>query len=107
MRQNLGQHLREHLSDECRALGAAFEQVVERGIDRARSYGLRSERDLAKFLNLVLVFGTDFDRESWAARILDRVDRGPTLRINQLYSDALARLSEPTPAGGDEPGASD
>jgi hypothetical protein len=106
LRERLEHHVSEHFPDECKALGTALEQVVHDGLVKARGYGLRSERDLCKFLNLVVALGTAFDREPWAARVLDRVDRGPTLRINQLYSDALDRLNEPTPVEDDEPGAS-
>jgi hypothetical protein len=106
LRERLQHHLSDHFPDECSALGVGLEQVVGDGLAKARDYGLRTERDLVKFLNLVVALGLEFDREPWAARVLSRDDRGPTLRINQLYSNALDRLSEPTPAGGGEPGAS-
>jgi hypothetical protein len=44
---------------------------IRRGIERAQSYEIRSERDVVAFLRVMSRCGDDFDREPWAQVILD------------------------------------
>jgi hypothetical protein len=96
--KRLAAHLRKYFSETCADLGArGLRDAVRYGIHRARSYGIHSERDVVKYLNLMFVFGRDFDtdpRFPWAASMLRSTDYGPTLRINQVYSDAKARIDQ-------------
>jgi hypothetical protein len=105
LRDRLQHHLREQFPDQCTRLEGSLEDVVEAELVKARGYGLRSERDLCKYLNLVIVFGTEFDQTPWASRVLSRADRGPTLRINQLYGDALDRIGNTDPLADELEGA--
>lgn len=76
---------------------AALRAIVAFGIVRARRHGLEAESDLCKYLNLMFVFGAEFDvdtRFSWARRSLDNTAIGPTLKINRLYFDALDHEQE-------------
>jgi hypothetical protein len=36
---------------------------MHRGVLRAKAYGIQAERDMVKYLNLMFVFGRDFDTE--------------------------------------------
>lgn len=96
--RRLASHLRKYFSETCAALGErGLGDAVRYGIQRARSYGIQAERDVAKYLNLMFVFGRDFDTDPcfpWAASMLRSTDYGPTLRINQVYSDAKARIDQ-------------
>jgi hypothetical protein len=96
--RRLAAHLRKHFAETCAALGdQGLGDAVRYGIQRARSYGIQAERDVVKYLNLMFVFGRDFDtdpRFPWAASMLRSTDYGPTLRINQVYSDAKARIDQ-------------
>ncbi len=59
---------------------------VEQGIDRAASYRIEAERDVCKYLNLMVVFGRSFDVElPWAKETLASAD-GPGLKLNRLYA---------------------
>ena len=89
----------------CAALDFSLDETIEHAISRARGHGLRSERDLAKFLDLAFLFGLDFDELDWATRTLERHDRGPTDRINQVYKDGLDRLAEATGIAAGSPGS--
>jgi len=96
--KRLAAHLRKYFSETCTKLGEqGLRDAVRYGIQRAKAYGIQAERDVAKYLNLMFVFGRDFDtdpRFPWAASMLRSTDYGPTLRINQVYSDAKARIAE-------------
>ena len=96
--RRLGAHLRKYFSETCAELGEeGLRDAVRHGIQRAKFYGIQAERDAVKYLNLMFVFGRDFDtdpRFPWAASMLRSTDYGPTLRINQVYSDAKARIDQ-------------
>jgi hypothetical protein len=96
--RRLAAHLRKYFSETCAELGeGGLRDAVRYGIQRAKSYGIDAERDVVKYLNLMFVFGRDFDtdpRFPWAASMLHSTDYGPTLRINQVYSDAKTKIAE-------------
>lgn len=88
-------HLERFFPHLCAQLGeAGLRQLCQDGIARARTYGLRSERDLCKYINLILVFGPGFDREQpWAAEILE-LNSAPGQRMEKIYAAALERLGD-------------
>lgn len=63
---------------------------------RAESYGLASDADLARFLNLAVVFGWDFDHDperTWMRRMLtDPTISSPSERLRLLTAAAIRRL---------------
>jgi hypothetical protein len=95
---DLEQRLRAHV---CRCFPAATRgmsdaellELIRHGVDRARAHGIDTERGACKLLNLMFVFGRDFDRElPWAREILDgaRVHRGLST-IELLYLEGSRR----------------
>ena len=74
-------------------------ELVRYGIDRSRSHGIDLECDVLRYLDLMCVFGVDFDRDPaypWAARVLeDPQTAGSTLRTNTLMAAAKGSLAEP------------
>jgi hypothetical protein len=70
-------------------------QVIRRGIEQAASYGIVAERDVCKFVDLMLVFGVDFHEErSWAKAILEDASiRDPVIRMRLLFERALDESS--------------
>jgi hypothetical protein len=83
-------------------------ELVRYGIERARSHGIDLECDVLRYLDLMCVFGVDFDRDPacpWAARVLeDPQTAGSTLRTNTLMAAANDALDEPPPARARERG---
>ena len=93
------EHLNEFFPDQCETLGEPdVREAVQYGIDRAGSYGITSERDVCKYLNLMFTFGRDFDvdpRLPWAAAILNAGDvTDPTRKIERLYTEAMDNAHE-------------
>jgi hypothetical protein len=88
--RRLARHLEESFPEECARLGDdEVRRMCSQGVDRAQSHGFRSERDICKFLNLIVVFGFEFDRElPWAVEILAVDDPSPE-RMERLYAAAL------------------
>lgn len=91
-------HLREFFPGECEGLGAeGVRELVRHGVRRAASYGIRAERDVCKYVDLMAALGRDFDREvQWAAAILN-VHRlkSPDYKVGRLCEEALAALGGP------------
>jgi hypothetical protein len=79
-------------------------EAVHYGITRAATYGITSERDVCKYLDLMFALGRDFDTDTqfdWPQPILtDPKTPDPTARINLLYDAALARIREAAAAAG-------
>ncbi len=72
--------------------------LIRHGIERAGEYGIVAERDVCKYIDLMVIHGPDFDtddRYPWAGEILnDQAIKSPTDRIERLYDEALARLEK-------------
>ena len=66
--------LRERFPRQTKALpGEKLREHVREQIARAKSYGLRSKRDICRYIDYTFVFSPDFDRSpktSWARAIL-------------------------------------
>ena len=87
-------HVRQFFADQCNSMDAdEVRRVCEEGLARAATYGIVSQRDVCKFVNLMFTFGRNFDADPswpWASQILtDGTVSGPSLRINRLYLEAL------------------
>ncbi|QSQ19129.1 hypothetical protein JY651_27685 [Pyxidicoccus parkwayensis] len=94
----LAEFLRETFPRQTAALdGPALVAFAGDGIERAEGHGIETERDICKYLSLMVTFGRDFDEDPafpWVAPILLRRDLGPTLRINRLCLEALRHEHE-------------
>lgn len=66
---------------------------VARVLDRAAAYGLRAERDCARFLNLAVVLGWDFDtrpENAWMQTMLkDPETSVPADRLGRLIAEVI------------------
>ncbi len=67
-------------------------EIIQYGMERAASYDVSAERDVCKYIDVMMVFGRDFDKDEdlpWASRILnDKVLNNPTARIDRLFTVA-------------------
>jgi hypothetical protein len=68
--------------------------MVRHGIQRAKVYGIKSRRDVCKYIDLMIVFGRDFDtnkRTGWAREILKRPGKSEA-KVKSLLATAKLRL---------------
>jgi hypothetical protein len=85
-------HVERCLPDPWTALGETrVREVILLGIERAAAHDIYAEREVCKFIDLMLVFGIDFDQRCpWAKEIL----KAPTsldsfARMTLLHERAL------------------
>jgi hypothetical protein len=69
-------HLHRFFPAECAAAGdARVIETIRYGIQRAAAHRITDKRDVCRYIDLMVVFGLDFDRDPklrWAADILAR-----------------------------------
>jgi len=82
-------HLAKCFPDAYRAIGGgAMAAHIRHGIERATRYGFASQREIVLYINLMFVFGSDFDKDPdfpWAADILDDNTLPQSQRMEKLY----------------------
>src|SRR5215475_13081353 len=81
------QYLRETCPDPTNSMTAAeLQEFIDTGVDRAASYSLIREDEIGVFLELMLLFGMDFDHKTdWAAEVLQNPDLSAAERLNTLH----------------------
>jgi hypothetical protein len=97
--------IEKHWTEQAGGMGeAALRDLVERGIAKANSYNIDDESDVARFINVQMALGQDFDSGSkypWAAIILlEEAFTGSrkTERICDFARETLERMHK-TKAG--------
>ena len=91
-------HLSQHFPDHVQALDPeGVRRAIEAGIERAKKYGIISERDVCKFIDLQFAFGESFDSDGtypWATEVLnDPTIRTPTIRMDILMERSQSYLA--------------
>jgi hypothetical protein len=90
-------HLKKFFPDFCEASGEPeVREFIQYGIKRAASYQVTSERDVSRYIDLMVSLGADFDNDkqlSWAGEIL-RTRNSPEARISVLLKTAEKHLSK-------------
>jgi hypothetical protein len=72
----------------------ALRQLIRTGIDRAAASGIKSKRDVCKYIDLMLLLGDSFesdDRFPWAAKILGRQEQ-PETKMRDLIETVQGHL---------------
>src|SRR4051812_32188106 len=91
------QHLNEFFPRECRRAGdERVRAAISQGIARAAKYAITSEIDVARYIDLSVVLGLDFDagkRHPWAAEILKNSNLKPGAKL-QLIFDRVKRMRQ-------------
>ena len=91
-------HLKRCFPDELDSLGESKpRELIQHGVKRAASYGIRGQRDVCKYIDLMIDLGCDFDNDPqliWASQILrNRELVDPTKRIARLQEAAIEYLN--------------
>lgn len=98
----MARHLQRFFPDESRTLGQeGLLELIRHGVQRAESYAIVSEHDVALYLNLTVALGRDFDRDPrlpWArATLVDTPLPDPSWRMRRLYRMTVERTQVPVP----------
>jgi hypothetical protein len=85
-------YLTERFPEKCDVLGEPkLRETVKYGIQRSASYGITTEADVRRYIELMLMFGPDFDQAPelpWASSILNnKALINPTTKVNRLYKE--------------------
>lgn len=89
-------HLRAQFHDALWPLDeAGLLELVDRALTRAWGYGLHTERDCTRFLNLAVVHGWDFEQQpqhGWMRALLtDPQVSSPSQRLHRLVDQCIYR----------------
>jgi len=90
------QHVERCLPDRLATMGEdGVRRVIRSGIDRAATHRITAEQDVCRFIDMMLVFGAEFDQEQpWAREVLERERlAGPFTKILRLHDRALMELT--------------
>jgi hypothetical protein len=81
--------------------GADLHEMVRRGVERARAYGLTWESSLTSFVVLMFVVAPNFDEHPLIKRVLQDNNVEPDLRIDRLWELTSEENWEAAAAGYD------
>src|SRR5215472_3275189 len=88
-------HLRNSFPQQSELLGELrLREMIRQGVKRAGVYGITTERDVCKYVDLMMVWGTDFDQDQklpWAGQIL-RTCNNPSVKTTVLVETAKKKL---------------
>ena len=90
-------HLNILYPERCQDIGEPrLRRMIQYGIKRAASYGIRLENDVRKYIEVMLLLGPDFDKDPkfpWAASLLNDKDLGdPKVKATRLHETARKSL---------------
>jgi len=99
LREALTTHVRACFPDQCEDPGAeALQALVEDGMRRATAHGLSLDRDIGTYVDLLVVFGPDFEHDArfpWARPLTEATHLPPSARLKASFEGALAALTAP------------
>jgi hypothetical protein len=86
-------HLKKFFPEQSESLGEPkLRETVQYGTQRAAAHSIISERDVCKYIDLMILYGRDFDKDPnlpWAQSILrNQALRNPSAKIERLLEAA-------------------
>lgn len=96
--------LRQHFPDICEPISdPELTDIITVGLQRAGTYGFNKRRDLSRFINLMFIFGHQFDHtEYWAHTVLAS-DLSADQKASNLYAEGIMHEAEGTGLGKTRP----
>ena len=90
-------HLEKSFPEKSQELGeSGVREAIRHGIKRAAIYKIKSKYGVEKYIEVMFMFGSDFDRDAnlpWARRILsDRTLKGSKAKADHLYETAMKNV---------------
>jgi len=95
-------HLKKVFPERSHTLGELkLRETIQFATQRAAAYRITSERDVCKYIDLMILYGRDFDKDPnlpWALAILqNQTIRNPSSKIERLYKAAKKQENKPQP----------
>ena len=95
-------HLKKIFPEQSEALGEPkLRETIQYGTQRAAAYRIISERDVCKYIDLMILYGRDFDKDPklpWAQSVLqNQAIRNPSSKIERLYKAAQKQENQRQP----------
>jgi hypothetical protein len=95
--ERVKRHVKTYFARKFDVIGEArIDEMIRDGIGRAQRWGFRSARDVCKFIDLMVVFGSRFDQDrrfAWAESILTQpATLAPGARMTALFGAAKEHL---------------
>jgi hypothetical protein len=85
-------HLHRCFPHQCESLEEpALRDLIEWGIQRAASYRIIAERDVCRYIDVMMVFGREFDTDpacAWPPPILIASHVDPAVKTEVLFQEA-------------------
>ncbi len=85
-------HVESFFPEQCGALGPGeTEKLISLAVKDAQTFGLQSQRDICKYLDVVFAFGRDFGtnpRLPWAVKIRKDQSLTPETRLELLIAQS-------------------
>ncbi len=94
-------HLNKFFPKHYEALGEDnCRELVDHGIENAATYDIVNERDVCKYIDLMVSFGVEFDKNPelpWAGEILtDESWKNASKKTDALFNTGIKQLQEKT-----------
>ena len=95
-------HLKKVFPAQSEALGEpTVRETIQYGTQRAAAYRITSERDVCKYIDLMIFYGRDFDKDPnhpWAQAVLqNQTLRNPSTKVDRLFKAAKREENKPQP----------
>ena len=98
MESRAWEHLQRCIPSVCQAMPEEdLRRAIRWGLRRARNYGFSADFDQLRYLNLMFVFGFEFDVNPlypWAGKTLANRDLVPRARMDLLMDRAMLFASK-------------
>ncbi|MEM7154398.1 MAG: hypothetical protein AAF799_16245 [Myxococcota bacterium] len=95
-RRQAAAHVRRHFPEAGAMDEVALDELIIGACVRAAGYGISTQQDVCKYLNLMFTFGRNFDTDPalpWVTPLLRSKSKAQgTLRINRLCRQALEHI---------------
>jgi hypothetical protein len=93
-------HLKKVFPEQFESFGdPQLRETIQYGTQRAAAYHITSERDVCKYIDLMILYGRDFDKDPnlpWAQSVLrNQAIRNPSSKIERLFKAATKRENQP------------
>jgi hypothetical protein len=86
-------HLKKIFPQQSEELGnEKMRETIRYGTQRAAAYSIVAERDVCRYIDLMILYGRDFDRDpnhAWAQSVLqNQAIRSPSSKVVRLFKAA-------------------